>query len=223
MIPRSIRILIAEDDFLVSRMVKGMLEETGYNIVGEATSGTEAVEMTSKLKPDVVLMDLEMPEMDGIMATRLILTHCPTPVVVLTAYENHELVEQANAAGVGAYLIKPPKAREIDRAVTIAIGRFQDILALRKLNAELEARGIEREKLVKDLQDALSKIKVLQKLLPICAACKKIRDDKGYWQEVEIYLAKHSDLEFTHGICPSCAQRLYPGLSFQPPGRQSSE
>ena len=68
----------------------------------------------------------------------------------------------------------------------------------------------ERLKLIQELQDALKQVKTLSGLLPICASCKKIRDDNGYWQQVETYIQKHSNADFTHGICPECLQRLYP-------------
>jgi YesN/AraC family two-component response regulator len=141
-------------------------------------------------------MDLEMPGMDGVEATRLIQERYPTPVVALTAYETEALVARAAAVGVGAYLVKPPDARELDRAIRIAIARFEDLMELRRLNAELEA--------------ALAQVKTLSGLLPICASCKKIRDDRGYWQRVEVYIRDHSDADFTHGICPDCAMQLYP-------------
>jgi len=109
---QDVRVLIVEDDYLNSEMLKGLLEEIWYTIVGEAADGLEAVEMTQSLRPDVVLMDIKMPDMDGLEATRLIQERCPTPVVVVTAYEMSELVEEASAAGVGAYLVKPPSARD---------------------------------------------------------------------------------------------------------------
>jgi hypothetical protein len=71
----------------------------------------------------------------------------------------------------------------------------------------------ERNKLILDLQDALANVKSLSGLLPICASCKKIRDDKGYWSQVESYVQKHSDATFTHGICPDCIKKLYPDLA----------
>jgi len=139
-----IRVLIAEDDYLVSEMIKGLLEEIGYVVVGEASNGLEVVEMTQAHQPDVVLMDVEMPDMDGIEATRLIYEHCPTPVVVLTAYETPERVEQASDAGVGAYLIKPPNAREMERAIAVAVARFGDMMKLRHYAGQLEQRVQER-------------------------------------------------------------------------------
>jgi hypothetical protein len=102
-------------------------------------------------------------------------------------------------------LVKPPKAPEIERAITIAMARFADMIQLRQLNAELQARN-------QELQEALTKVKTLSGLLPICASCKKIRDDQGYWQQVEEYIQKHSEAEFTHGICPDCVKKLYPEL-----------
>jgi len=138
-----VRVLIAEDDYLVSEMVRGLLEEKSYVIVGEVTNGREARELTQTLQPDVVLMDIKMPDMDGIEAARYIYQKCPVPVVILTAYETPELLERASMAGVGAYLVKPPNAREIEGAINVAMARFGDLMNLRRLNAELKARNAE--------------------------------------------------------------------------------
>jgi AmiR/NasT family two-component response regulator len=205
-----IRVLIAEDDHLVGEMIKGLLEDTGYSVVGEATDGLEAVEMVQSLRPDVVLMDIAMSDMDGIEATQWIHERCPTPVVVLTAHETQELVVEASDAGVGAYLVKPPDARDMERAITVAMARFDDLMKLHRLNAELQARNEEREKLVAELQEALANVKTLRGLLPICASCKKIRDDHGYWQQVEVYIRDHSEVEFSHGLCPDCVGKYFP-------------
>jgi AmiR/NasT family two-component response regulator len=207
-----VHVLIAEDDYLNCEMIKGLLEEIRYTVVGEAVDGLEAVEMTQSLQPDVVLMDIKMPDVDGLEATRLIFEHCPTPVVVLTAYETPELVEEASAVGVGAYLVKPPNAREMERAITIAIARFDDLMELRRLNAELQAGNEARERLILELQEALAQVKALSGLLPICASCKKIRDDDGYWNQLEAYIQDHSDVVFSHGLCPECAKKLYPEI-----------
>jgi AmiR/NasT family two-component response regulator len=209
---RKVRVLIAEDDYLVSRMIEGLLEEIGYTVVGVAGDGLETVEMTQSLQPDAVLMDIKMPGMDGIEATRHICESCPTPVVILSAYDMPELVERASVAGVGAYLVKPPNRREIERAIAIARARFDDMMELRRLNAELQATNEEREKLILELQDALAKVKTLSGLFPICASCKKIRDDEGYWHQVEVYIRDHSEAKFTHGLCPECTRELYPEL-----------
>ncbi len=198
-----ISVLIAEDDFIVSEMIQREVENLGYTIVGKAPDGRQAVEMTRSLQPDVVLMDIKMPDMDGLEATLRIYQTCPTPVVILTAYDTPDLVKQASEVGAGAYLVKMSNAREIERAITIAIARFDDMIALRRLNAELQSHS-------EQLQAALDKVKQLSGLLPICANCKKIRDDEGYWQDVAVYIRDHSEVEFSHGLCPDCAKALYP-------------
>jgi AmiR/NasT family two-component response regulator len=203
------RVLIAEDDYLVSETIKRALKELDYELVGKTSDGVEAVEMACTVKPDVVLMDIQMPELDGLEATRQIQSRCPMPVVVLTAHESQELVEKASEVGVSAYLIKPPKHTEIERAITIALARHDDLMACRELKAELETQ---KEKLEK----ALAEIKTLRGILPICASCKNIRDDKGYWNQIEVYIRDHSEAEFTHGICPECAKKLYPDLDLAP-------
>lgn len=199
------RVLIAEDDFLVSEMVQGILEDIGYQLIGKATNGRQAIEMTQTLQPDLVLMDIQMPDMNGIEATRHIQATCPTPVVVLTAYETPALVHEASAVGIGAYLVKPPDAATLERAMIIAMARFEDMMTLRQLNAQLAARN-------EELQAALARVKLLSGLLPICASCKKIRDDEGYWHQVEVYIREHSEADFSHGVCPECMERLYPEI-----------
>ena len=140
---KNIQVLIVEDDYLVGEMIKGLLQDAGYSIAGEALDGLEAVKKTQSLRPDVVLMDIKMPEMDGIEAAKRIYEYCPTPVVVLTAYDTPDLVQKASETGVGAYLIKPPNAYEIDRAITIAMARFEDTMRLLHLNVQLEERNAE--------------------------------------------------------------------------------
>ncbi len=191
-------VLIVEDDPMVGEMIEGLLEDIGYTVAGKAIDGLQAIEMTQSLQPDVVLMDIKMPNMDGIEATRHIYESCPTPVVVLTAHETPKLVEGASAVGVGAYLVKPSNTREMERAIAIAIARFDDLMELRRLNAEL--------------QDALAQAKTLSGLLPICSSCKRIRDDEGYWTQLETYIQEHSDILFSHGLCPECAKKLYPEI-----------
>lgn len=199
---RDLRILIAEDESLVMEMIAGIIDELGHTVVGTARNGVQAVEMTRDLKPDVVLMDIKMPHVDGLEAAHRITESCPTPVVVLTAFETPDMVEQASVAGVGAYLTKPPNVREVDRAITIATARFADLMSLRRMNAEL--------------RQALLTVKRLSGMLPICAHCKRIRDEQGHWQDVEAYIRDHAEVEFTHGLCPDCTVELYPDYRKKP-------
>lgn len=138
---KNIHVLIAEDDYLVNKMITGMVEELGFVVAGQAANGRQAVDLTCSLRPDVVLMDVKMPDMDGLQAAQHIQELCPTPVVVLTAYDTPELVARAGETGVGAYLTKPPNAQEIERAITIARVRFDDLMEMRRLNTELQARN----------------------------------------------------------------------------------
>jgi len=193
---KQVRVLVVEDDHLVSEMVRSTLEEAGCLVVGEAIDGREALDKVSRLSPDVVVMDIKMPDMDGIEATRRIMNTCPVPVVALTAYEDRELVQEAVDAGLGAYLVKPATAREMERAITVAMARFDDMMKLRQLNARLK--------------ESLARVKELSGLLPICASCNMIRDDEGRWQKIEVYISEHSEAEFSHSLCPECFKKLYP-------------
>lgn len=199
---KSLRIVIAEDESLVAEMIEGMLRDLGHAVIGKATDGQEAIRMTQDLRPHAVLMDVKMPHIDGLEAARQIAAICPTPVVLLTAFETPEMLEQASNVGVSAYLTKPPNAREMDRALTIAVARFDDLMTLRGLNAELS--------------QALGAVNTLRGLLPICSSCKRIRDSEGCWHELEAYIGSRSAAEFSHGICPTCMETLYPEYLDEP-------
>jgi two-component system, response regulator PdtaR len=193
---RKLKVLIVEDDSLVADLIQSQLEAIGCVVLAKASDGFQAVEKAQLLDPDVVLMDIEMPGQDGLEATRCIQQLKPRPVVLLTAHENPELLARAGDAGVGGYIVKPTSLQELDRTIAIAVARFADLVELRRLNEELRM--------------ALASVKRLSGLLPICASCKKIRDDKGYWQSVEAYLIERTDAQFSHGCCPECTKKLYP-------------
>lgn len=195
-----IRVLIAEDEATNSRLTREELETSGLAVVGIAVDGRQAVKLVHELKPDVVVMDIAMPEMDGITAAATLQQERPTPVVILTAHAEEDMVRRATEAGVGAFVVKPSRADELQRAIAIAMARHADLMELRRLNLVL--------------QQALAEVKTLKGLLPICCGCKKIRDDHGYWSEVEVYVSRQTDAKFTHGYCPQCLEKYFPG--FQP-------
>jgi len=192
---KPIRVLIAEDNPVVYKITERAVNKKEFLVIGWAKNGEEVLKLVPEVQPDVVLMDIEMPGMDGIEATRELMEASPVPVVVLTSHESRHVVQRATDAGVGAYLVKPPKPRDIELSIIIAMARFQDIMRLRRLNEEL--------------REALGKVKLLSGLIPICARCKKIRNDSGYWEEVEIFIKEHSEALFSHGICPECTHELY--------------
>ncbi|MFA7346379.1 MAG: response regulator [Desulfurivibrionaceae bacterium] len=203
---RHIRLVVAEDDFLVCEEIKRILRGTTYEIVGEAGNGGQAIRLVAELRPDAVLMDIKMPEMDGLEASRRITEECPCPIVIMTAYETADLVETASKAGVAAFLTKPPVLAEIDRAITIALARHADLVELRRVNQEL--------------QTALGEIKTLRGILPLCSFCKKIRTAEGTWENVDVYIHKHTEADISHGLCPDCLKEHYPEIYRSMPPRK---
>jgi AmiR/NasT family two-component response regulator len=202
------RVLIADDNNSILEILQKILSIAECTVVGEAHNGAQAVTLAERLKPDIILMDIEMPGVNGIAAARQIQKRHPTPIILLTVHDTPELIEQAREAGVVGYLVKPPDANEIIRTIKIAMSRFNDFRELQRLNAELERLNRELETRNAQLQKAMAAIKTLKGLVPICAWCgKKIQDDDGSWVQLETYIAERSEAQFTHGICPDCLEK----------------
>jgi two-component sensor histidine kinase len=143
---KKLKILIAEDDFLVSEMIDGELIKAGYEVIAKADNGIKAVELTKSLKPDIVLMDIRMPEMNGLEASRHIMECCPTPIIILTAYDDRDMIIDAGDSGAAAYLNKPLDAMELEKAILISMARFKDIINLREQNKKLvEANNLNKQ------------------------------------------------------------------------------
>jgi response regulator NasT len=142
----SLRILIADNESIIRMDLKELLEEAGHEVIGEAADGLKAVELTRKLKPDLVIMDIKMPEMDGIAAAKLISNEKLAPVLLLTAYSQKEIVEKAKDSGVLAYLVKPVKESNLFPAMEIALSRFKEYMEIEQelldLRNSLETRKI---------------------------------------------------------------------------------
>ncbi|MBP8036457.1 MAG: response regulator [Negativicutes bacterium] len=142
----SLRILIADNESIIRMDLKELLEEAGHEVVGEAADGLKAVELTRKLKPDLVIMDIKMPEMDGIAAAKMISNEKLAPVLLLTAYSQKEIVEKAKDSGVLAYLVKPVKESNLFPAMEIALSRFKEYMEIEQelldLRNSLETRKI---------------------------------------------------------------------------------
>lgn len=141
-----VRIVIADDESIIRMDLKALLEDMDFAVVGEAADGQKALELTRSLKPDVVIMDIKMPVMDGLDAAKIISEEKIAPVVLLTAYSQKDLVERAKAAGVYAYLVKPFQESDLMPAIEIAIARYleqQDLEStLGNLEQKLEVRKI---------------------------------------------------------------------------------
>jgi response regulator NasT len=132
------RIVIADDEALIRMGLRAMLEDKGYRVVGEAGDGARAVDLARKLRPDLVFLDVKMPEMDGIAAAARIQQTRPTPVILLTAYSERELVQQAQRSGVLAYLVKPVKEADLVPTIEVALARFADLRGKDEKIGELE-------------------------------------------------------------------------------------
>lgn len=142
-----LRVLIAEDEPLIRLDLAEMLAEEGYQVVGEAADGQEAVELAESVRPDLIIMDVKMPRRDGIDAAAEIAAKRIAPIVVLTAFSQRELVEKARDAGAMAYLIKPFTIADLVPAIELAVSRFTEIAALEREVADLGER-LETRKLV---------------------------------------------------------------------------
>jgi AmiR/NasT family two-component response regulator len=149
--PEVTRVVIAEDEALIRLDLREMLQEEGFEVVGEAADGEQAVALAQQLLPDLVICDIKMPKMDGIAAAAQITSERIAPVVMLTAFSQRDLIERARDAGAMAYLVKPFQKRDLLPAIEIATSRFAEIKALEAevsgLRERLEARKlIERAK-----------------------------------------------------------------------------
>jgi len=190
------RILIAEDDPISLKVLKTKLENWGFEIV-ITTDGSEALEQLNLPdSPKIAILDWMMPKMNGVEVCRQfrkVKTSNPAYLILLTSLDRKSDVVKGLDAGADDYIIKPFDNEEL----LARIGAGKRII---KLQTELANR-------VKELKDALNHITTLQGNIPICMHCKKIRDDKDAWKQMEIYITEHTEAQFSHGICPTCERK----------------
>ena len=166
----SLRVVVAEDEALIRLDLVEMLTEAGYEVVGQAGDGEAAISITEKEKPDLVVMDVKMPKLDGISAAERIANQRIAPVVILTAFSQRDLVERARDAGAMAYLTKPFTIEDLMPAIELAVSRFQEI---KQLDAE-----------VTDLQDQLKARKLIEKAKGILMKNLKISEPEAFkWMQ----------------------------------------
>jgi response regulator NasT len=149
-------IIIVDDDPIIRMDIREMLEEEGYLVSGEAKNGQEAIELAARLKPDLVIMDVKMPVMNGIKASNIIRNMQDASVLLLTAYSQKELVQDARSAGVAAYLVKPVSEEDLIPAVEIALSQKEKMDAL-KQDLERMKQSIEERKLVEKAKGIVMK------------------------------------------------------------------
>ena len=199
--PEQETILIVDDNLNNLGVLFDTLQDAGFRVL-VAEDGQSALSVVQQERPDLILLDVRMPGLDGFETCRRLKADAATvhvPVIFMTALS--EAMDEVKGLEMGAvdYVTKPVQVKTV-------LARVNTHLTMTRLRVELEAR-------VQDLEAALAKVKLLSGFLPICASCKKIRDDEGYWHQVEAYVRDHSEAEFSHGICPDCVKQLYPDLS----------
>jgi sigma-B regulation protein RsbU (phosphoserine phosphatase) len=187
------KILIAEDDPVSRHLLEATLSKFGYSVV-LAADGTQAWAVLQRQdSPSLAILDWMMPGIDGVEICRRVRnlpTATPPYLILLTAKNDKTDVVVGLEAGANDYLTKPFDRSELRARIQVGT----QVLELQKA---LAGR-------VRELEGALSQVKQLQGLLPICSYCKKIRDEQNYWQRVETYLSEHTEMVFSHGICPDC-------------------
>ena len=193
------RVLIAEDDLVSRRLLEGSLVKWGYDVVATENGNEAWHALKQEDAPPLLVLDWAMPGLDGLEVCRRVRDVSdaqPSYIILLTAREGKENIVEGLQAGVDDYITKPFDPEELQARIQVGVR----VLGLQTALADR----------LKELEEALSRIKRLQGLLPICASCKKIRDDKGYWNQVEYYIQDHSEAEVSHSICPACVREIYP-------------
>ncbi len=184
-------ILVVEDSPTNIQVIGKSLKNENYDIA-IATNGREGLDMAKTVKPDLILLDIMMPVLDGFETCQELKKDETTkhiPIIFLTARGNTEDIIKGFELGAVDYILKPFNSYEL-------FARVKTHLTLQQT--------------IRELKTALNEVKTLKGLLPICAKCKKVRDDEGYWQSVEKYISVRTEAKFTHSICPDCLKELYP-------------
>lgn len=207
-------ILIVDDSTDHYALLRSILTKAGHTQILGAESAQAAFSilslegMPSTTDIDLILMDVLMPEIDGVQACRRIkqVPHLrDIPIIMVTAKNDLDNLHEAFSAGAMDYINKPVKSIEL-------LARVASALTLKKETDCRKLREAELRRSNEELQQALREVKVLRGLIPICASCKKIRNDGGFWQQIEEYIGEHSEAEFSHGLCQPCLKKLYPGV-----------
>jgi response regulator NasT len=178
---KSLRIVIADNESLIRLDIREMLEDAGHEVVGEAVNGRRAVELTRQHRPDLVLMDIKMPEMDGITAAGKIYADKIAPVILLTAFSQPDIVDKAKDSGVLGYLVKPVQESQLFPAIEIALSRWQ------------EMQGLEDE--LEKLKDSLETRKMVDRAKGIIMAAHKLGEQEAYRRMQQYAMQKRVPLK----------------------------
>ncbi len=192
-------IMVVEDNVNVATVLEARLENFGYRVCAIANTGQKAINDTLAHQPDLVLMDILLEgEMNGLEAAEQIASQSDVPIIFLSCLNDLDVLDRAVQTNSYGYILKPYDNNVLRSSIEIALIKYR--------------AAKEREELIAQLESALMEVKRLSGLLPICAKCKKIRDDKGDWHQIEDYISANSEADFSHGVCPKCSRELYPEL-----------
>ncbi|PKN18831.1 MAG: response regulator [Deltaproteobacteria bacterium HGW-Deltaproteobacteria-6] len=195
------RLLIADDDANTINLLRKYLTQWNYDVV-TAGNGLEALEIIKgENSPEIIILDWLMPGMDGIEVIRNVRqmkSSSPPYIILFTVRDEKGAIIEGLDAGADDYVTKPFDKDEFHARIRVGerYVRLQNALAQR----------------IKELQDAIAQIHTLRGIIPICSFCHKIRNDQKSWERLEKYIGDHSEAEFSHGICPECAKKHYPGF-----------
>lgn len=202
--------LVAEDDPVSSEMLGFLLDQWGYQVVATRNGAEAWRALQANDAPALAILDWQMPGLDGVEVCRRVrlrpeLKH--VYLLILTSMSRPDEIVTGLEAGANDYVTKPFNAPELRARLNVGARMVE-------LQRELGDR-------VHELEKALSEVKQLRGILPICSYCKKIRDDKNYWEKVEDYFARHTDAKFSHGFCPDCYEKVikaeFKGLGIDAP------
>ena len=190
------KILIAEDDPVSRCILEVTLAKWGFEVIS-TSDGHQALDVLQIQEPTIAILDWMMPGLDGAEVcrrARAIQGATPTYLIMLTAKSEKEDIVEGLDAGADDYITKPFNRVELKARIKVGV-------RVTELQRSLADRIVQ-------LEAAIASVKQLQGLLPICSYCKAVRDEQDYWQQVDSYISKHADVEFSHSICPSCYDRV---------------
>ncbi len=191
----NLSILVVDDDSINIDILKSVLAQRNYKVQA-ADSGESALKQVSLNPPDLILLDVVMSGMDGYETCRRLKrnpTSANIPIIFITALSDMSDMLKGFQAGGADYLIKPFQPEEV-------LARVKAHLTIQKLYKDISSKNARLEK-------ALEEVKTLQGIVPICSLCKKVRDDGGYWQKVEMYVSERVGTKFSHSYCPDCLKK----------------
>ena len=200
---KQFKVLVVDDSPDILLLSTSILRRAGYDVL-EASTGKECFDAVQTNHPDLVVLDVMLPDMTGMDVCRQMKNDKRSEDIFVILASGIQISSERQAEGldIGAdgYIVRPISNREF-------LARVQAGERIKRAEDALREKEREQEQLVSQLKEALAEIKTLKGFIPICPLCKKIRDDEGYWDQLEAYISKHTDAKFTHGLCPECVEK----------------